>query len=261
MRVQQPDGVGKAASPAKCDHTAVARPAGQAGPYRQPDAADSVEHDFQIGKIDHHFQHDDIGAGRGHDVGLPCCRAAHLGRRRRIVGPAPIGHAGTYKRTRRIGPVARLDRQFDRTAVVIAETVRLAGIRQRVKMRCEAVADHHLGPGVEIIKMDLADNVRVAERAAAIPGIFQLRDAAPLGFGAGRAVGQDAFARSDPCHKAFIARHRDLLSPALNRCCRLATAVWKPTTGMLPSGSRSRQGCGTRVMLREPNDQKLRRVR
>jgi hypothetical protein len=76
-----------------------------------------------------------------------------------------------------------------------------------MKVRCKAVADDNLGAGFQVIDMDLSNNIRMAERASSVPGVFQLRHTAPLRFRAGSPIDQNTIARPYPSHHPVIARH------------------------------------------------------
>ena len=84
-------------------------------------------------------------------------------------------------------------------------TALLAGSFQRVKVRCKTVADDHLSASGKMVEMDLPHDIRMAQHSTAIPGVVELRHTAPLDFGSGGAVDQDAFTSRNPLHYFVIS--------------------------------------------------------
>ena len=183
---------------------------GDAGPDRQAESLHGFQRRLEIRQIDHHFKKNDVGPRLGHDRKLTTRRLAHAVGCRHVSAPAPVGYAGRDQGILPAGFGPCLDRQFDGAPVICLEPRFLAGSFKRVKVRCKTVADDHLGAGGKIVEMDLPHDIRMAQRSAAIPGVVELRHTAPLGFGSGGAVDQDAFTSRNPLHYFIISRHEEL---------------------------------------------------
>ncbi len=75
-------------------------------------------------------------------------------------------------------------------------------------MSCECIRYDDFGAFANIVLMDRAKNIRMAQRATAAPSIVQLRNAALLDFCACCTIYEDPFTPSYAFHQSFVAVHR-----------------------------------------------------
>ena len=85
-----------------------------------------------------------------------------------------------------------------------------SGIAQRVPMRCKGVGNDDLRSFTNVILVNSAQDLRMAQCATAVPGIVKLWNPPSFDLRSRRAVNQDPVTYSDPIHQSIISAHLDL---------------------------------------------------
>ena len=116
---------------------------------------------------------------------------------------------------------ARLNGKLHGTAIVFLELILDTGIAQAMAMGGKGVGDDDLGTVANVVQVNFAHDFGVAERAAPIPGMFDLGNTAPLNLGACGAINHDALAGIDTLHQFFVAVHFHFLQ----RCVWLSLSA------------------------------------
>ena len=190
----------------------------QSDPYRQSACSGRLVHDQHAVDVHHHFQHQQVCACLGHDRCLFFGVAAQVFRFRQIFRKGPVRYAPGHQDVRSRHAISRLPGQLDASAVQLFKLILDPRINQHVPMRGKRVRYDDFCAFANVILMNCAKNVRMAQCAAAVPGVVQLGNAASLDFRTGCAVNENPFALINALHQSFVAVH------------------WRSFVGFLPRG-------------------------